>query len=144
MFLFRGTSDGWPGNPATQRFQVTPTTTNPFIATLFAVECQRLSSGVVLACLKSDVEHLIGASNVLSEVEQEVVVDVAPAEFSRRFAHWKCEVTKARAVLLELGYEVPEYIGDKNTLNTWVNDAPRLDDEVAIEFHRKIFGAFPS
>ncbi|WP_145087804.1 hypothetical protein [Anatilimnocola aggregata] len=103
-----------------------------------------MSCGVLLACLKSDVEYLIGASNVLSEVEQEVVVDVAPAEFVRRFVRWKCEVAKARATLLEMGCEVPEYIGDKITLNNWLNDARRFEEDFVVEFHRRVFGEIES
>lgn len=134
MFLFRGTSAGWPGNPATQQFRVTPTTTNPFVATLFAIECQRFGSGLVIACLRSEVERFIGAANVLSDI------DVAPFELQQRFGRWQCGVSQARAALLALGFEVPEYIGDKDTLNHWLNETPALSEQMQNEFQSRAFG----
>jgi hypothetical protein len=37
-YLFRGTSIGWPGNKTLQKVKMTPTSTDPFVATLFALD----------------------------------------------------------------------------------------------------------
>lgn len=37
-YLYRGTTLGWPGTPTTSGEGITPTSTDPLIATLFAVE----------------------------------------------------------------------------------------------------------
>jgi len=90
--------------------------------------------------LRSDVERFIGAANVLSDIEQEVVVDVAPGEFQQRFGRWQCGVPQARAALIAIEFEVPEYIGDKDTLNQWINDAPVLGEQLQNEFQSRAFG----
>ena len=136
--LYRGTSSGWPGNPVLQALRITPTTTDPLVAALFAIECRRFGKGIFLVCPRSEVERRLGPANVLSEFESEVVVNVAPAEFAERFAHWTMAIENVREILLGLGFEVPEFIGDKRVLNDWLTDAKRLSTMEIAEFDRRL------
>lgn len=136
--LYRGTSSGWPGNPVLSDLRITPTTTDPLVATLFAVECQRFGKGIVLGCRRSMVERLMGPSNVLSAIESEVVIDVAPLEFVERFAEWIIGVDQARTALVEMGLDVPAFIGDKRVLDDWLCRSTRLDAAAIAEFNRRV------
>jgi hypothetical protein len=136
--LYRGTSSGWPGNPVLSSLRITPTSTDPLVATLFAIECQRFGKGIVLGCRRAAVERLVGPSNVLSAIESEVVIDVTPLEFVERFVEWIIGVDAARNALVEMGFEVPTFVGDKRVLDDWLSRSPRLDAAATAEFNRRV------
>ena len=121
--LFRGTTIDWQGNLSLRQFELTPTTTDPFIATLFALECRRHGSAVIYSVDLADVAHLIAPANVLAELEREIVVNVAPMRFIRDFNSWKIPVETACQVLVELGVELPGVISNKYHLQKVLEDA---------------------
>ncbi len=136
--LYRGTSSGWAGNPVLRSLRITPTTADPLIAALFATECQRFGRGIILACPLSAVAGLIGTPNVLAEIENEVVVNLAPVEFAERFAQWTIRIEEAAAVLNSLGLKVPAVIGDKRMLNDLLTESARLSATEIAEFDRRL------
>lgn len=138
VLLYRGTSEDWPGHPSLQSLGVTPVSTDPLIAALFAIDCQRLGKGVFLACRQAEVSHLQCHANVLEDVENEVAIGVVPMVFVRRFARWKIEAHKVRAILRALGFDMPESIGDKRSLQVHLDDARRLDFSEIEEFNRRL------
>jgi hypothetical protein len=127
-----------------QQLRVTPTTADPLVATLFAIESQRFGRGVVLASRQAEVQHLIQAPNVLNEIEREVAIGVSPLEFKERFVHWICRADIARNILAAMGYALPELVGSKVALSTFVKEFPRLNESKIEEFNRQAFGVTTS
>ena len=71
--FFRGTSEGFAGSPTLQKIGVTPASTDPVVATIFAIEAENYGRGVVHIASRIDlagVEILKG--NVLAHLEREV------------------------------------------------------------------------
>jgi hypothetical protein len=124
-FLFRGTSAGYAGNPALQRLGVTPTSTDPLIATLFAADSARYGSGVVLITSRRVVPTIEG--NVLSALEAEVGVELAPAVFATRAISIPIEVS--RNALAKMGFETPAILGSRDALSAAIRSAPRLTQD---------------
>lgn len=136
--LYRGTSSGWPGNPVLQELRITPTTTNPLVAVLFGIECQRFGRGIVIACDRRDVEKLIGPSNVLSSLESEVVIDVPPTVFAERFGNWIIDVGVARQILTDMGIETPQLIRDKEQLQQELQRLGVMTPEQIAAFNERL------
>ncbi len=118
--------------------RVTPTSSDPLIAALFAVNCRRFGNAVFLACHYNTVLPYVGSSNCLSELEKEFVIDVAPLEFAERFAEWVLDSVHPCGILTEMGFEVPEFIGDRRSLKNWIFSSPRLTSEQIAEFNRRV------
>jgi RHS repeat-associated protein len=133
-FLFRGTTVGFEGSPALQRIGVTPTSTDPAVATLFATEASRFGEGVVLLAPRSAVPTIPG--NVLAALEAEVGVALKPVEFAARAQ--SVNLAEARAVLQQLGVELPAQVGGKAVLDATLRSSGRLTPEQIAEFVRAV------
>ena len=48
-YLYRGTTAGWPGNSVLQAERITCTSTDPLVATLFAIECRNHGRAIIAA-----------------------------------------------------------------------------------------------
>ena len=140
-FIFRGTTIGWPGNPAPQQGGFTSTSSDPLVATLFALECRRMGQAVVWACERSKLEQYIRRPNVLAELESEVAVSVAPLKFVELFQPLRIDVDDSLARLKRLGFEMPEVIADKHVLRNELGDKLRLNKAQIVEYIR--FGGAP-
>jgi hypothetical protein len=139
-FYYRGTTREWPGSEALQSLNLTPVTTDPLIATLFALESSRFGEGVVYLCLKSEVAEMIDSGNVLSELERELVIGVSPKEFAERLVAITIEAQSARTILAEMGYELPARIADKNILDWHLRASARLRDQDVASFDARVMG----
>jgi len=83
--LFRGTSAGYPGSAALQKIGIAPASTDPGIATLFAIESGNYGAGVVHIATPQALRGVtIGPGNVLAAIEREVGVELTPAQFAAR------------------------------------------------------------
>jgi hypothetical protein len=132
--LFRGTSAGYPGNPSLQRIGVTPTSTDPVVATLFGTESEAFGQGVVHIATPGSLEGVeIIEGNVLRGLESEVGVGLRPAEFAGR-ADITITSGQARQILSEMGIDVPTQIGGKAGLDTALRSTPRLTPAQIQEF----------
>ena len=118
--------------------QVTPTSADPLVATLFALNCRRFGKALFLACEYNAVERFIGTPNCLAEMEKEVVVDVAPLVFAERFAEWVLDPEVPHRILTAMGFDLPAYIDDRRTLIEWIFSSPRLSDDQTSEFDQRI------
>ncbi len=70
MHLFRGTTEGFPGSPAVQRFNITPASVDPVVATIFGIQSKSKGNAVVaygpmngfghdiIRQFKSEVQHI--------------------------------------------------------------------------------------
>lgn len=123
----------WPGNPCLQQLQLTPTSSDPLVAALFGIECQRLGRAVLLLARRDDFPRLeIGNANWLEAIEQEIVVPLAPAEFFRRAI---CvSIDEARSALAALGYELPVAISSRESLAEELKVWRRLRDNEITQF----------
>ncbi|WP_239989146.1 RHS repeat-associated core domain-containing protein [Corallococcus macrosporus] len=136
-FLFRGTSEGYAGNDALQRIGITPASTDPAVATIFATESSNFGKGVVHVASPADLAGIeISAGNYLAALEKEVAVNVAPLDFARR-AGVTLTVEEARALLRGLGAEVPGRVPDKAALSDALRNAPQLTADQVRAFVRE-------
>lgn len=121
--LFRGTSAGYPGNPGLQRIGITPTSTDPGVATVFATESATSHGNGVVHIAKP--KDLIGVdifpagntSTALPAIEAEVGVGVAPAQFANK-ASITITAEQARSILANMGIEVPAKISKGQITST--------------------------
>lgn len=77
VYLFRGTTMGWPGNHAARTVPLTYTTLDPIVAFQFALECRGYGNAVVI----------IGERGAFSEI--------APGPYDRYYQRLECSVTLA-------------------------------------------------
>ena len=133
-FLYRGTTAGWPGNLCLQRERLTPTSTDPLVATLFGIECRRWGRAILLLADRAVLEGLLTSENVLADIEQEIVVMVSPSEFAQQYAFREVPVDHARQALQELGYELPVAISSREALNEEIQIWRRLRDREIAQF----------
>jgi hypothetical protein len=82
-FLHRGTTPGWPGNVSLQKEGKTCTTTDPLVATLFAIECPHHGPSTVLLAPMTAFDGLTGPTNHAAIFEREIVVNLLPLDFAR-------------------------------------------------------------
>lgn len=133
-FLFRGTTEGFPGSAALQKLGLTPASTDPVVATLFATEAANSGTGVVLMAGRSGLPTVPG--NVLAALEAEVGVVLSPAQFAERATSVSLET--ARSALSRLGVQIPARIADKAALDAALRSTPRLSSEQVAEFVRLV------
>ncbi|OJY99997.1 MAG: hypothetical protein BGP24_08675 [Lysobacterales bacterium 69-70] len=128
-YLFRGTSEGYPGSPGLRRIGVTPASIDPIVSTLFATESENYGRGVLHIASPDDLKGIdIDKGNVLAGKEAEVSVGISPLEFGQR-ASTTISAAQARASLREMGIDLPEKIYDKAGLESDIQTTPRLDAE---------------
>jgi hypothetical protein len=137
LHLYRGTTHGWHGGESLRWLGITPTTEDPIVATLFALECCRFGAAVVLFCRRGMVESLIQPSNVLVDLEREVAIGVSPLDFATSYALRSVPAMDCRNVLAELGFELPPLIEDKHHLNLTLKSSPRMSRRQIEEFDRR-------
>jgi len=132
-FLFRGTTEGYPGNPALQKIGITPTTTDPAVATLFATEASQHGQGVVLIAPRAGLP--VGEPNVLATIEREVAVELLPSEFAARATG--VNVADARAALTRVGINLPSKV-TKGSLSSDLTHVPKMTDSEIMQFLKQV------
>jgi RHS repeat-associated protein len=111
-YYFRGTTLGYAGGDAARAAGVTPTSTQPGIATIFAINAQTVygGQGVVYITSSSEMSDVsIGYSNLLY-YEMEVVFNIQIADFSARSFY--ITVERSMEILQTLGLTLPNRIYD--------------------------------
>ena len=132
--FFRGTSEGFAGSPTLQEIGVTPVSTDPVVATIFATEAENYGKGVVHITSRRDlagVEMLKG--NVLAHLEREVGLNILPAEFARR-ASATITASQARDILARIGINVQSSIRGAAAVDAVLRATPRLATEQIQQF----------
>jgi len=126
--LFRGTSAGYPGSAALQKIGIAPASTDPGIATLFAIESGNYGAGVVHIATPQALRGVtIGPGNVLAAIEREVGVELTPAQFAAR-SH-TITAAESRALLEKMGIYTPPSIADKAALDAAVRSSTPMTAE---------------
>jgi hypothetical protein len=103
-YLYRGTTLGWPGDSVLQELRITCTTTDPLVATLFAIECRNHGRPAILVARKDLFGELIAEDNFFSVIECAVNVRISPLEFAA-LAEAVLDVEDSLTILRELGFE---------------------------------------
>jgi filamentous hemagglutinin len=138
--LFRGTSEGYAGNPGAQAAGVTPTTTDPVVATLFATHSNQFGRGVIHIAADGDIATATrvggNAGTTLPSLEREVGVAMSPQQFADS-ASITITASQGRTILSEMGINVPASIRDPAKLQEWLLDTARLTSEQTAEFLRR-------
>jgi hypothetical protein len=115
-YLYRGTTAGWPGNSVLQAERITCTSTDPVVATLFAVQCRNHGRAIIVAAKRANFQRLLGPANHFSVLESAVNLYVPPLEFVAK-AEIILDVDRALAILREMGFEdLPVRIRDQESL----------------------------
>jgi hypothetical protein len=141
QYVYRGTTVGWPGNDVLQQLQMTPVTSDPLVAALFAIENVRNGPAVVYVARKVDIAFHLGSPNVLAGIECEYAITVRPAEFIERFVVRQITINELRSVFEEIGVELPVTIASRFKLDRELESRPRLTEEQISAFDAMIMGA---
>ena len=123
---------------------MTCTTTDPLVATLFAIECRNKGLAVVQLAPMAPVQDLIGPGNYFADLECAVNIRLEPAEFAR-YVLTEIDVDTAIAHLSDMGItDLPERIKDNFALQCELEytrmKSQRLSDEQIAVFNGRILG----
>lgn len=146
-YLYRGTTEGWPGNEVLREERITCTTTDPLVAAIFGVECRNHGHAVILMARANDFPGLVGPPNIFEMIESSVNIMVPPEDFARRVER-VLEVDEVLRILRDLGFGgVPVRIRDRSALQEALfasyQAGDRLNDEQLLDFVGRIRGAEP-
>lgn len=81
----------------------------------------------------------VSEGNVLGNLENEVCVEILPKEFAER-SSLSVSAQDSRAILSEMGYDIPKAIYDKQQLNSILKETPRLSDNDIQVYINRILG----
>jgi hypothetical protein len=134
--LFRGTTPGFPGNPVLQQFGITPASTDPLVATVFALEGRTIGGDAVV--LTGGMRRFragdIDLGNVRASLEREVQVNMRPNQFEA-LASNSIPVDTARQVLNDMGViKLPSTITNSHQATQILEGTARLTPAQIQEF----------
>lgn len=143
----RGTSDdGWE-NPTLIAMGMTPTSSDPIVATLFGLRSQEYGSGQgeVQCATPLDLSGLMqGNPGSLGAYESEVAIHTTPGGFASR-ASVRMTAQQARSLISRLfGVELPSRIGNNADLSYYIHNTPRLTQMDMSIFYRTAFELYGS
>lgn len=116
---------------------MTPTSTDPRIATLFGTEASRYGEGVVHILEPQDLAGIRREpANFLGELEKEVVLAVPPLE-TEAAASLTVPVEQARSALADLGHPLPRTV-TLRTLSSDIRELPPAQNDLADQFINKV------
>ncbi|MEV6778675.1 putative T7SS-secreted protein [Streptomyces syringium] len=128
--LFRGTTPGHEGSSAL-RSGVTPTSTDPGVATAFATQSESFGPTVVMGIPVSALEGIETYKGYIA-AEAEVGVALKPLELADR-ASFHIPAGAARDILKDMGIYVPRRI-DLDDLSAYLKEIPKLSPEQISRF----------
>lgn len=127
--FFRGSSKGYAGNRTSQILGLTSVSTDPLVATIFATQSQTRHGviGVVHIATPNDLTGLrfVEGHPAYRELELEFRLELQPVEFSKR-ASITLTAQEARAILKDMGIELPTKIYSHGAITETLRDTPRL------------------
>ena len=143
VYVFRGTTLGFPGNLSTQQVGVTPASIDPLRATAFAAgAASQGSDPVVLFGPSASFSDSLQVGTWRNVVEREVGVPMLPADFQQA-APFVVDLNQSQVILNGMGYNVPP-IMSTDAVKTFTVDAPRLSPDEIAAFVRAATAASPS
>jgi hypothetical protein len=144
-YLYRGTTEGWPGNEVLQDQRITCTTTDPLVAALFGVECRNHGHAVILVAREDRFLDVIGPANHFALLESAVNLMIPPVDFVRK-VEVILEVDEVLKTLGEIGLgQIPIRLRDKWALREALiasyEAGQRLNEVQRRQFATRILGA---
>lgn len=122
--LFRGTTRGFEGSPGVQRHGITPTSSDPGVATVFATQAERFGDAVVEIYPRRALQGVpVHEGYIVREAEWPV--ELSPGELSAR-ASVQVPSTVAREILSEMGVNVPRRVRNEDIDPLLEYDIPKL------------------
>jgi hypothetical protein len=142
-YLYRGTTEGWGGHPVLPVPPMTCTTTDPLVATLFAIECRNHGHAVILAAQRDLFEDLIGPANHFDLIESAVNLVISPLDFAQQAV--TLEIDRVVDILRDIGFDqMPIRLRDKwalrEALVSSYDAGERLNAEQLRQFNTSVFG----
>ena len=134
-YLFRGTTEGYPGSNATQRLSITPTSSDPAVATIFSIAAAKNGSGIVQIALPSNLGNVNYTANVLKSIEKEIGVGLSPVEFTSK-ANLTLTTNEAVDILKGMGIKLPTKINLDEISNT-LKSVPKMSEKQIDAFYKK-------
>ncbi|WP_109435946.1 hypothetical protein [Aquimarina sp. AU119] len=138
-YLFRGTTKGFKGGTQTIKAGVTPTSSNPAVATLYSIfnKTNHGGDGIVEIARTSDMINSILGSGYLAH-DREVVVKMLPEIFSQKTMNVTTGV--ARSVLKDMGINLPAAVKDASTFDQLLKGLPDFSGEQVLDFFQRVTG----
>lgn len=121
--LFRGTTEDFDGSPGTQRSGVTPTSTDPGVATIFGTHAESYGESVVRIALPGDVAAVPRYEGYI-RAEAEVGLEMSASDFANA-ASMRIPTSTAREILQDMGVNIPLRIGIED-LSPTLRETPKL------------------
>ncbi|MGK5732408.1 putative T7SS-secreted protein [Streptomyces sp. URMC 124] len=135
--LFRGTTPNFEGSQGTQKWGITPTSTDPGVATAFATHSEQFGEAIVLGVPRSSLEGIPSHHGYIA-AEAEVGVELSASELAQR-ATFTISAAKAREILSGMGVDIPRRIGIGD-LDQLLRDIPKLSPEQINRFVSEAYG----
>ena len=133
LFLYRGTTSGWPGNECLQGESITCTSTDPIVATLFAIECRSHGPGVILVAPMRLADQHPGPPNYKSIEECAINLSISPSEFAER-AVLRLEIDRSIEILARLGHSwLPPRLNGLAALRDAIDESHNADLRLKLE-----------
>jgi hypothetical protein len=133
-YLFRGTTEGFMGSPASRSIPRTSTSRNPAKAATFAVYCSAFGRPVLYIALYAKVLPLGEPDmNVLGEIEEEVAFPVPPQEFYN-YCEGYLTLMETLEIFRRLSIGIPAVIHIHN-LDDVLEAIQNMDDEQIDTFY---------
>ena len=140
VYLFRGTSPGFAGNPGTQATSVSAAV-DPYSATVFALEARaKNGEGVVHYGTRSEFGTFTDGNFPQAGAvrEREVGLPISPTEFAQRAPN-TIPVDMARQALREMGLpSLPYSVRVPSQRAQLLNDVPRMTPEQVADFLHRV------
>ncbi|MET9734682.1 DUF6531 domain-containing protein [Streptomyces sp. NPDC006458] len=130
--LFRGTTLGFEGSPGVQRYGITPTSSDPGVATVFATQAERFGEAVVEIYPRRALQGVPVHEGYIAR-EAEWPVELSPADLSSR-ASLQVPSAVARDILAEMGVNVPRRVRNEDIDPLLEYDIPKLSPEQIAKF----------
>ncbi|MFD6331551.1 putative T7SS-secreted protein [Streptomyces niveus] len=130
--LFRGTTKGFDGSPGVQRHGITPTSSDPGVASVFATQAERFGDAVVEIYPRAALDGVPVHQGYIAR-EAEWPIELSPAELSSR-ASAQVPSAVAREILSEMGIHVPRRIGNEDIDPLLADDVAKLTPEQITQF----------
>jgi len=134
-YLFRGTSEGFEGLATHQKLEITPTSSDPTIATIFAINSKTYGKGVLQVALPSELQGVEVTGNVLQSLEKEVAIGLKPVEFAEKTT-LTISADQARSILNNMGIKLPANI-PLDKISEVIKNTPRLSPSEIKQFYEQ-------
>ncbi|WP_432158922.1 MULTISPECIES: putative T7SS-secreted protein [unclassified Streptomyces] len=130
--LFRGTTRGFVGSPGVQRHGITPTSSDPGVAAVFATHVETFGEAVVEIYPRRALDGIPVHEGYIAR-EMEWPIELSPSELSSR-ASARIPATIARDILSEFDIHIPRRVtkGDIDPLLEY--EVPKLSPEQIARF----------